>query len=52
MTLADLAEHEPEWVSPLAIDFQGVRIHELPPNGQGLAALIALGILDLRPRWP
>ena len=46
MTLADLAEHEPEWVSPLAIDFQGVRIHELPPNGQGLAALIALGVLD------
>ena len=46
MTLADLAEHEPEWVAPLAIDFRGVRIHELPPNGQGLAALIALGILD------
>jgi gamma-glutamyltranspeptidase / glutathione hydrolase len=46
MTLADLAEHEPEWVAPLAVDFHGVRIHELPPNGQGLAALIALGILD------
>ena len=46
MTLADLAEHEPEWVAPLAVDFRGVRIHELPPNGQGLAALIALGILD------
>ena len=46
MTLADLAEHEPEWVAPLAVDFQGVRIHELPPNGQGLAALIALGVLD------
>ena len=28
------------------VDFRGVRIHELPPNGQGLAALIALGILD------
>jgi gamma-glutamyltranspeptidase / glutathione hydrolase len=46
MTLADPAEHEPEWVSPLAIDFQGVRIRELPQNGEGLAALITLGILD------
>ena len=46
LTLADLAEHEAEWVAPLAVDFQGVRIHELPPNGQGLAALIALGVLD------
>jgi gamma-glutamyltranspeptidase / glutathione hydrolase len=46
ITLADLAEHEPEWVAPLGIDFRSVRIHELPPNGQGLAALIALGVLD------
>ncbi len=46
LTLADLAEHEAEWVTPLGVDFQGFRIHELPPNGQGLAALIALGILD------
>lgn len=46
MTLADLAEHEPEWVTPLSVDFQGCRIHELPPNGQGLTALIALGILE------
>ena len=46
MTLADLAEHEPEWVTPLGVDFHGVRIHQLPPNGQGLAALIALGVLD------
>jgi gamma-glutamyltranspeptidase/glutathione hydrolase len=46
MALADLAEHEPEWVTPLSIDFQGYRIHELPPNGQGLTALIALGILE------
>ena len=46
MTVADLAEHRPEWVTPLSIDFQGFRIHELPPNGQGLTALIALGILE------
>src|ERR1700722_15182812 len=46
MTLADLAEHELEWVTPLGVDFHGVSIHQLPPNGQGLAALIALGVLD------
>jgi gamma-glutamyltranspeptidase/glutathione hydrolase len=46
LSLDDLGEHAPEWVAPLAVDFQGYRVHELPPNGQGLAALIALGILD------
>jgi gamma-glutamyltranspeptidase / glutathione hydrolase len=46
VSLDDLDAHVPEWVSPLAVDFQGYRVHELPPNGQGLAALIALGILD------
>ena len=35
-----------DWVEPLGVDFKGYRIHELPPNGQGVAALIALGILD------
>lgn len=46
MSLEDLGEHQPDWVAPLGIDFHGHRIHELPPNGQGIAALIALGILD------
>ena len=46
LSLDDLGEHASEWVAPLAVDFQGYRVHELPPNGQGLAALIALGILD------
>jgi gamma-glutamyltranspeptidase/glutathione hydrolase len=41
----DLEAHQPEWVEPLGVDFHGVRLHELPPNGQGLAALLALGIL-------
>jgi gamma-glutamyltranspeptidase / glutathione hydrolase len=41
----DLASHEAHWVAPIAIDFHGTRIHELPPNGQGLAAVLALGIL-------
>jgi gamma-glutamyltranspeptidase/glutathione hydrolase len=45
LTLADLAEHVPEFVEPIGVDFHGVRVFEPPPNGQGLAALIALGIL-------
>ena len=46
LSLDDLAAHAPEWVEPLSVPFQGYRVHELPPNGQGLAALIALGILE------
>ena len=45
MTVADLAAFEPEWVEPIGIDAWGHRLHEIPPNGQGIAALIALGIL-------
>jgi gamma-glutamyltranspeptidase/glutathione hydrolase len=45
LELVDLAEHEATWVEPLGIDFHGARVCELPPNGQGLAALIALGVL-------
>jgi gamma-glutamyltranspeptidase/glutathione hydrolase len=45
LTFEDLARHEPLWVEPIGIDFHGARVHELPPNGQGLAAAIALGIL-------
>jgi gamma-glutamyltranspeptidase/glutathione hydrolase len=46
----DLANHKAEWVTPLGLDFEDVRLHELPPNGQGLAALLALGILRALPR--
>jgi len=42
----DLAEHAGEWVSPIGTDYRGARLLEVPPNGQGLAALIALGILE------
>jgi gamma-glutamyltranspeptidase/glutathione hydrolase len=46
MTAADLAAYAPEWVTPLAQDYRGHTLHEIPPNGQGIAAQIALGILQ------
>ena len=46
MTVADLAAHRPDWVEPIEVPFRGHSIHELPPNGQGIAALVALGVLD------
>jgi len=45
LTFEDLAGHRSEWVTPLAIPYRDVHVHEIPPNGQGLAALIALGVL-------
>ncbi len=42
---SDLAAWRPEWVQPIAKDYRGYTLHELPPNGQGIAALMALGIL-------
>ncbi len=46
MTAADLAAYQPEWVQPISRDYRGYTLHEIPPNGQGIAALIALGILE------
>jgi gamma-glutamyltranspeptidase/glutathione hydrolase len=45
MTADDLAAYQPEWVTPLAQGYRGHTLHEIPPNGQGIAAQIALGIL-------
>ncbi|MDQ6630006.1 MAG: gamma-glutamyltransferase family protein [Pseudomonadota bacterium] len=45
MTVADLAAYKPEWVEPIGADAWDHRLHEIPPNGQGIAALIAIGIL-------
>jgi gamma-glutamyltranspeptidase/glutathione hydrolase len=46
ITEADLAEHRPEWVRPISGRYRGLTLHEIPPNGQGLTALIALGMLE------
>lgn len=46
LSVADMAGFAPEWVTPLARDYRGFTVHEIPPNGQGIAALMALGILD------
>jgi len=43
---ADLAEHRSTWVDPLGTDYRGYRLYELPPNTQGLTALIALNVLE------
>ena len=43
---SDLAAHRPDWVKPLEMNYRGYTLHEIPPNGQGIVALIALGILD------
>ena len=46
LTADDLAAHRADWVTPLAVRAAGVRLLELPPNGQGLAALLAMAILE------
>jgi gamma-glutamyltranspeptidase/glutathione hydrolase len=46
MTAADLADYRPEWVEPIAMAFAGHTVHQIPPNGQGIAALMALGMLE------
>jgi gamma-glutamyltranspeptidase/glutathione hydrolase len=46
ITAKDFASYKPEWVKPIAKDYRGYTMHEIPPNGQGIAALMALGIVD------
>ncbi len=46
LTAQDFAHYRAEWVTPISQNYRGYTLHEIPPNGQGIAALIALGILD------
>jgi gamma-glutamyltranspeptidase / glutathione hydrolase len=46
LQLSDLAEFSAEWVEPISIDYRGWKIYELPPNGQGMAALEMLNIMS------
>jgi gamma-glutamyltranspeptidase/glutathione hydrolase len=46
MTAADLADFQPEWVEPSSTTYHGWTVYELPPNGQGIAALEMLNIME------
>ncbi|MDQ6829728.1 MAG: gamma-glutamyltransferase family protein [Gemmatimonadota bacterium] len=46
LTIDDLRKHKPEWVTPISATFHGYRVWELPPNGQGVAVLEMLKILE------
>ncbi|MFI4882386.1 MAG: gamma-glutamyltransferase family protein [Phycisphaerales bacterium JB064] len=45
LRLEDLKSHTAQWVEPISLDYRGWRLHEIPPNGQGITALLALGML-------
>jgi len=49
MSEQDLAEFQPEWVDPISTNYRGWTVSELPPNGQGIAALSMLNIMELFP---
>jgi gamma-glutamyltranspeptidase/glutathione hydrolase len=46
LSVADLAAHTSTWEHPISVPYRGLRVWECPPNGQGLAALLALNILQ------
>jgi len=49
MTAADLKEFAPEWVDPISTTYRGWTVHELPPNTQGIAALMMLNLMERFP---
>jgi gamma-glutamyltranspeptidase/glutathione hydrolase len=49
MTAEDLKEYQPEWVEPISTTYRGWTVHELPPNTQGIAALMMLNIMEQYP---
>jgi gamma-glutamyltranspeptidase / glutathione hydrolase len=49
MRLDDLADYQPDWVEPISTTYRGWTVSELPPNGQGIAALSMLNIMEQFP---
>jgi gamma-glutamyltranspeptidase/glutathione hydrolase len=49
MTAADLKEYQPEWVEPISTTYRGWTVYELPPNTQGIAALMMLNMMEQYP---
>jgi len=49
MTAADLAAYSSEWVEPISTTYRGWTVYELPPNGQGIAALMMLNLMEQFP---
>ena len=46
LSYQDMADHKSEWVDPVSTDYRGYTVWELPPNGQGIATLQILNILE------
>jgi gamma-glutamyltranspeptidase/glutathione hydrolase len=49
LAAADMAEFESEWVEPISTEYRGWKVYELPPNGQGIAAIEMLNLFSLFP---
>lgn len=46
LSVEDLADHQVQWVQPISTDYRDLTVWEIPPNGQGIAALMALNLLE------
>lgn len=46
LAAADFAEFRSEWIAPISVDYRGWKVYEMPPNGQGIAALMMLNLME------
>lgn len=53
LSKSDLSKYQPEWVNPISTNYKGYDVWEIPPNGQGMVALMALNIFEKmsEPKW-